>query len=409
MDALNKKFHIFDILMFISILFIGTDIWAINIGVNIRLIQVFYIGFVALLIIDGRYKLYFNIPLLFFVSSASISTIFSISFKESFVYYLWIIYDLVFLIPIFYFYLNEYGPSRLFKIFRLVFVCIFCLIIFQFVIDTFFGIELPIFSCQHHLGITRPALWFYEPSYLASFLLIYFAILTYKIFVYKEFELIIEYCLMAFALVLVTSTTGFIGLALCLGFGMVAFVKNLKNLEWQIYAVIGFIFLAILGISLLYLIFPNVVNVFIMRLFRDGISESSGTRVSEYKYQIECFLRYPIFGAGLDCYGSFRQNSSIEASNISLELLACSGLVGFCAFYIFVLFPVYKAFVSKTRNNYKYGKIFSFSLLVLIIILQANQNYMRLYLWMMIIVSYVSIIYEDKQALEVKGIDSNDN
>ena len=56
--------------------------------------------------------------------------------------------------------------------------------------------------------------------------------------------------------------------------------------------------------------------------------------------------------------------------------------------------------MSKRRKYYIISKYLAFSTLVIVVVLQANQNFMRLYLWMIIALTLGSIFYEKSKALK---------
>ena len=204
MQSVKKSISLFDILIFIGILFIGTDKWAINLGVNIRLVQIYYIFVIGYLVIKRKYCFYYNPLVITFLFIATFSTIFSLDYLQSLPYYIWIIYDILILMPIFYCYINDYGPKRLLNIFKYVFITMFFLIFIQFFLDGILGIELPFLSCQHHLGVMRPALWFYEPSYLSTFMLIYFSMSSYMLLAEKNIKQIILFIMMGMSVTIIT-------------------------------------------------------------------------------------------------------------------------------------------------------------------------------------------------------------
>ena len=70
-------------------------------------------------------------------------------------------------------------------------------------------------------------------------------------------------------------------------------------------------------------------------------------------------------------------------------MLACLGVVGTVVFLLFMFYPLVKSY--KLNNDDL--KAYNFSLVIFFIILQANQNYLRLYMFMIIGVVYG--IYEE--------------
>lgn len=391
---MTKKFDLFDILILLSIIFIGTDVWSINLLVNIRLIQVFYLVVVFYMIIKDKYRLYINKYFVLFLLSSSLSVLFSISILNSLLYYFWILYDFIILIPIFYCYVKEKGPKQFLVLIKYTFRIILGLILVQYILDGVLHIELPFLSSQHHMGVTRPALWFYEPSYLASFMLIYLSISAYEVIINKNIRYIFDLLATILSLVIITSTTGFLGIVLVLGLCFILFIAYAKTNKQRLFASLT----AVVSVIVIFLgvrfFLPNVYFLFIDRIFSSGLVSAAGGRITEYNFQINAFVSSPIVGVGLDAYGAFIGNVNSVATNITLELLACSGILGAIAFYSLIVVPCYNAFFGKNKKSINYSKQLCLALFVLIVILQANQNYMRLYLWMMIVVSFAGIEYE---------------
>lgn len=394
-----KNITIYDVLMYIAILFSGTDIWSFNIGVNIRFIQILYV--VILLIYIIKYKpiikwssSYFFIFILIFIINSIISTIFSLNFMHSFLYFTWIIYSVLILIPMFYIYIKNVGVKKLKIIFRAVAISMFLLIIFQFLLDGILKIELPIFSSQHFQGVTRVALWFYEPSYLATFMSIFVSFFSYYVFIRKEYYLIPEFIASVISLLLTTSTTGFLIIFVIFLVVLFTRIRMVSNFEKKLIILLIAIIAIFASLLIAALFFRSVFDKFIMRIFNQGITAASGDRMNDYGNQIRAFFYAPLFGVGLDCYGVFVGDPNIVASNITLELLATMGIFGMVSFYAIIVYLFYETFLSIRAKKYNFSRVVVFSTIILLVALQANQNFMRVYLWMMISISYGAIVFE---------------
>lgn len=84
--------------MFLSTLFIGADIFGVNVGVNLRLDQVFLTLTALLLFSTSKYKIKKVKYLLPFLILTFISTIFSYNLTRSLMFYASIIYNTFFCI-----------------------------------------------------------------------------------------------------------------------------------------------------------------------------------------------------------------------------------------------------------------------------------------------------------------------
>lgn len=402
-----KNATIYDALMFTAILFSGTDIWALNLGVNIRYIQIIYVAILFIYIFKYEPRLKFRVgyvlwPLFLFVFSGYLSTLFAIDRIQSVKYLVWIFYTVLILIPMFYLYVSRLGINKLETILKTVVVVLFILIVGQLILDMILKIELPFLRSQHHEGVTRVALWFYEPSYLASFMAIFVGYFAYRVFINNRFDLIKILVLAVLCMVATTSTTGFMAIAFL--FALIVFAKVIAVRDVREKAIILSIALIILviAITVMALAFRSVFDKFVLRIFSQGLAKASGERISDYGNQFDAFKSAPIFGVGLDCYGVFMGDPSLVASNISLELLATMGVFGFIAFYLIFAVLLFEVFISKRRKCYHISKAIVFSTLFLIVVLQANQNFMRLYLWMMVAISYGATAYEKRNNIENK-------
>lgn len=401
----KTKLNIHDILILCAILFSGTDIWAINVGFNIRIIQIVYIFILGAFIIDYKPKLkfkltYFKVIIFLFFLAGIISTLFAINKFKSLTYLIWIVYTFVILIPMFYLYIINEGIGKIIRILRIVVNILFCLILFQLFLDMILGIELPIFSSQHYMGITRPALWFYEPSYLATYLSIFVAFFAYQVLIKNDKKQLLPLILSIISTGLTTSTTGFLSIGFVLGVLILAKIIMIKDVRMKIIIIVVTLTILLLAILMMRIFFSNVFDKFIMRIFNQGIAGASGARVSDYSRQIAAFKTSPLFGIGLDCYGTFIDVADGQCSNLTLELLATTGIFGCFVFYLIIFSIFYEAFMSKRRKYYIISKYLAFSTLVIVVVLQANQNFMRLYLWMIIALTLGSIFYEKSKALK---------
>ena len=239
-----------------------------------------------------------------------------------------------------------------------------------------FGIE--IFDYGYYLGVYRINLWFYEPSYLSTYLAIWFSYSLYLLIIKGDRTYIKDIILSITSFILSTATTGFIAMIISFGFIMLLSLRKIK-LKQYIYIASSILITLIVII----LFFPNVFDVFFLRLF-EGIIEASGDRIKRYSETFNVFLSKPIFGIGSGCYGYYFNNPKLVPTNVFLEMLACLGIVGTIMFIYFIFMPVIKLYKSKDIDY----RAYSFALFIFFIVLQANQNYLRLYMFMIMGVVY---------------------
>ncbi len=400
MDYLKKHYSFLDILMLLAIVFIGSDKYGFQFaGMNFRLVQLYYVFVALFLMFNHKYRVLIPKSLIVFFTFFVISSILSIGIKKSIAFDIWLIYNVVFVLGLFYTYIKLVGKDKFIDVFRFSLLFIFSLAAISFMFGNILKIEFPFFTYQNYKGINRTALWFYEPSYLASFVTIYLGFSFYHFVVNSEKKYIYDVIFSILTILFTTSSTGFIAIILCLIFTYFYKALTMDTLRKKIYTMlIGFGILICLFL-VVYFAFPKIYNVFIKRLFVDGLSSSSGNRVSGYSDAIKAFIKYPFFGVGPNCYGLYLGDSEIQPTNVTLELLATTGIFATCAFYFFTLYPI-KVFIEK--KNYKEARPFVFALITFVLILQANQNYMRLYMWMIIGISYAFMRLNDEEREENK-------
>lgn len=374
---MNKKLDTaIHVITFINILFIGSDIFSFEIiGVTVRYIQIgLLLGFLLLAI---KRKRNIKIPkiLILYLLIMFITSILAVNIKLGIIYYLSIIYNSIFVFLYFKEYIREYKINNFTKLFRLSCYGIAVLMIIVFGLEKF-GIE--ILSYGYYLGVYRINLWFYEPSYLSTYLSIWYSLALYYLIVKGDKGYIKDIVFSILSFILSTATTGFIAIIVSFGFVVLMVIRKLKVKH---YLIMGLTLIA--TILLVLLVFPNVFDVFFLRLF-EGISQASGDRIKRYSETVNVFLENPIFGIGTGCYGYYLNQAGLVPTNVLLEMLASLGIVGTTMFLYFIFMPVVKAYKS---NNIDY-KAYSYSLIIFFIILQANQNYLRLYMFMIMGVVY---------------------
>ena len=133
------------------------------------------------------------------------------------------------------------------------------------------------------------------------------------------------------------------------------------------------------------IIFNNIFEVFVKRLFVNSLDSSSGGRITQWKETFIVFKENPLFGIGGGNYGSYLgMENNYVPSNVTLELMAVHGIFSTIAFYgltvsLFIRgIKVYKC----SRGKYKTLIAYCVALVIFTIVLQFNKGYLRLYHWM---------------------------
>lgn len=373
-DIAKPRSNIQDGLFLISFLLIGADLWSVSVGgftlrvANLTLLLCFLLWVYNRCYRQGLRQLLILLP---FLVAMAISGIGSASAKGTFGYIVWTTFNIVitFFVSFTWAFWNDekYVLERTRQIMRAIAI----LLLAQFAFG-FTHIEIPGFRTDYGI-LPRPALWFYEPSYLATFFVTYLAV-----FMLQSLETVGEESkknrwtlfIIFVAMVFSTSSTGFIGIAVSVV--IVVATANIKTSRKAAF----FIGAAIVGgvvILAVYLAFPKIVTFFIGRLFTSSISKASGGRVEAWDLSFQVFLERPLFGIGAGAYSAVTGG---EASNVTFELLATMGIFGCLAFYAIPIFLLRSWRVSPVIKAFSIGSV------VFLITLQANQNYLRLYYWL---------------------------
>lgn len=389
-----------DILMVLCLVFIGGDSLSFSINnMTIRLVQfIFPLAFINLIFLRAYSfkKFSYFIP---FGVGMFLSMIFGLNIKNSLSYFLWMCYNLFLIVFVVASYIKLVGKAKAEKIIRLSFLIVGGLIVIQTIMLWVFNYDLPFLVHQEHLGIYRPALWFYEPSYLATYLSFWLAYSIYKLLVDLDKKYIFDAIFMTLLMCMTTSSTAFLAVGLIYLCGIIFFLFQKKvAFKIRIGVIGGIVSLGIIAIVMMAIFTPHIFETFFMRIFNDGIFEAGGDRFNHYKESWEMFLNRPIFGVGPNNYNVFLgQPSTYQPTNITLEILSTTGIVGLIGFYFIPGVILYKLF--STKNSY----VAIFALIIFLITLQANQNYLRLYLWLFIGISLADV-WSSKTVSNIKTV-----
>lgn len=356
-----------DKLMLLYFLLSGADIFSTRIFDNtVRLVNIYAIMLVIYLIIIKKYK--FNKEISKIYLTVIIVHFFSIFYSilpvNSLLYLIYAIFYLFFTLNLIYSWGKSKKVGEIINVYIMSFRIISILTITQFILGNT-GI-LKILSYQVHRGIFRPALWFYEPSYLATFLTLYYMltlILRKKYFKDLLFSIL--------TISLTTSSTGYISIVIGI---IIYLVLSNEKIKEKIKILL---LITIAGINILsgiLIVKSNIIDVFIGRLFRSGISSSSGIRMKVNIESLKIIKENFWVGIGANTFQEYFGSSPM---NVTLEIFSTLGIIGgiiLLLFFIIITLKIYK------NKNLIY-QAFAISFLLFFIILQANQNYMRLYMW----------------------------
>lgn len=386
-------------LVFLCVLLIGADTWGVNIGgFNFRFVQLILLAAGLIIVVKNKYKFYFSPVLLAFIGLYFVSCLFSVSITESLIYFVWLLYNIFIILFLFASYVSSYGIRNFMKILRISFYVQTVLLAVQFFLELIAGYKIPFFTTGTFMGIPRPALWFYEPSYLATYFSFWLICCGYLFLRTYKRMFLIDFLFALAGMALCTATTGFlaIGATFIIMFLSAFYYKRNK-------VVIILVAAALVAYIAIILLLPNVLSVFVGRLFSDGIVSASGGRIGMWSETWKVFLTRPLFGVGPNCYGEFLGfDRSYVPSNVTLELLATTGIFTTFALILFISLIIRNSFrvYKKVRGEDSLALwALSIGLILFLIVLQANQGYMRLYMWMIFGILMGGASYVKKQSL----------
>lgn len=374
-----RKICISDYIIFLCMLFIGSDIFSINIsGYTFRIVQILLLIVTIIFIMKKKYNLSNIFSIFLFILSNMISTMISVNQKGSLLYVFWTLFNYLFIFCLFYSWSTRNENEKIYSLWRKTYIIQGFLIILQFIL-ALMGIR--ILNQQSYFGIPRPALWFYEPSYLATYFIVFFTISLYMYISTGGKKYRNDSIFATIVIGFITSSSGFIGMfisiIICILFAKQKILKKIKN-------IITILTTFIICFSIIYLIYPKIFDVFIGRLFKDGLFVSSGERMSGWSLAFNVFKYNEFFGVGPNAYQSYT-GSLTPPTNVTLEILCCLGIIGLITFSIFILSVLIKGILHLKfldGKNRILAKAIILSFIIFIIVLQFNQNYLRLYMWM---------------------------
>lgn len=175
----NLKGDLIKVFLFLSILLIGADRLSFNLfGYTFRIVQLFFVIF-AFFDLQKLYKI--DLKVLWLYSLIVLPHLFSLFYSyniiDSLMYLFWVVYNFLFIIVPVINYI-EYDQKIVWNYYMWSFRIVGILTILHSAL-ILMGIQVPFILNNLTLGIPRPSVWFYEPSYLATYMILYFGISLY--------------------------------------------------------------------------------------------------------------------------------------------------------------------------------------------------------------------------------------
>ncbi|MBN1299530.1 MAG: O-antigen ligase family protein [Actinobacteria bacterium] len=420
MEKINKySNYLFRLFLLLIILFISSDIFLV-VEVSDATIRFSYIVFSILFILWIIYCSFLRdfsipkdksyLPLFLFCFVSFISSLNSIFALKSLIYSLWTIFSALTIVFLVWF-LRHNKLRNLDWILKIYFYSFFAISVFGL-----YQVLLP-FLIEERTPFVRQ--WWdrytvaringlsFEPSFFATYLLmgcfIWFILwlrnndsVKYKSIILITISLVI---------VLSSSRLGWIGIVMIIAYGLYEFaghyIVSRKFPVQHMKFFITFSIIVLVGIIAFLVVITNQETF--KFLFKGtgllGTTEFTFSMRNDRTMEtFKVFLDKPsniIIGAGPGGVGAYINRNpesfinlwSTEPNNITAEILASVGIIGFGIFVWFIA-GIFKRLWALYKNNYMVKRYRTICLALFcglaieLIILQFNQNYLRPYLWL---------------------------
>lgn len=432
MEKINKyPNYLYRILLLLIIVFISSDIFlTIEIsGATVRFSYIlFFILFILWIIYIFMTKSYdipvdrTYLPLILFCFISCLSSLNSAFPVKSLIYTLWTIFYVITIVFLIWFSRNNRLKNLdwMLKVYFYSYLFISFFGFYQILLPFIIGNKTPlVMQWWREYSLARINAFSYEPSYFATYMLM--GLFIWFILWIRRSDFInykgITVIAIGIIIFLSSSRIGWIGIILIAAYGLIELTGyysvhkkfSRQNAKFFVSLILATVFVA----TLLFIIINDPERFdFLFRgtgLF-DTADYSYAMRNERAIETLEVFLDSPVnilIGVGPGGVGAYMINNpakfgiavegfekiwSTEPSNITAELLASVGMIGFILFAWFLII-IFKRLWSLYRNNNlikRYRVIclaLFWGLIMELIILQFNQNYLRPYLWLHIGIS----------------------
>lgn len=238
-----------------------------------------------------------------------------------------------------------------------------------------------------------------EPSYYATYLITGWGMLAYmiekKVALFPSRTLVIYFSIVSAALILSTSRMAILVIGLYFAFffvrGIFISVVNLKiypKFLLAVFVVIMTMMMFFVGIAFT-VGFGSLQFLLFGVGFGSGSDYSSSMRIGLMADTYQLFLDSPLIGYGLGGvwsqigYSNGLPPGEATGMNVTVEILAASGLVGFAFFVLYLGTIIKNVFSNHRSRHWVHGTLVALGvgLILIYIILQFNQGIMRVYFW----------------------------
>lgn len=381
--------------IFLSLLLIGADLVAIHVaGLTLRLVFPVLMTSFALLYLQKGEKIRIHSALLLLFGllalAGAASTLNSLEPVKSVGYTIWVLFDFLAIITLGYNFTRLYPAATSLSVWFLV----FRIHVFMVVAEIAWNLITGTSSLSN-----RPHLWFYEPSYLAIFLVGYFGASLYLLLeVGKPYRF--DFFLSLVGLLATTSATGLFGIFFCVVMNFIVARQRMKLLVMS----------AVIGLSaggILFLLFGDTVYFqlligFLLNgdLTTNLLLDRAGDRWLRVLIGLAAFQNHPWLGVGIGGDSAYMAAqplpdyawpyvhpwTSLEGQpfcNIFVEVLGTTGLLGFIPF-LGILFYSLASMITLLRQKHPIspaGMAFFMGFFATFLSLQFDGTVLRYYLW----------------------------
>lgn len=384
----------FLLLMFLSLLLIGADRFAVHAGVTLRIVfPVFMLAFGSLYMRKGTEIAFdYNLGVLFFLLSVAgaISTLHSLQTMKSLGYTIWVLFDFFVILALTYNFAKQYPMRIVLSVWFLAFRIHVLLMIAELVLGVI----------RHNLG--RPQVWFYEPSYFAIFMTAYFGSSLYLLLAEgKPYRL--DFFLSLFAILAMGSATGIFGAFLAVCFNVLIARQRLKLLLWAAALIVLFF-------GTLHLFFSHTMYYqFVAESILNGdfsaniVLDRAGNRWIRVLVGWDAFLHNPWLGVGIGGDSAYMDalplpNAALDYvrpwtwadieggrpfANIFVEVLGTMGIIGFIPFagiFLYAIRRLIGILSNRSLDASLTAAVFA-GFFSTVMALQLDGTMLRYYLW----------------------------
>ena len=329
-------------------------------------------------------------------------------------YHLWLVFDIAIIFCFTQLINDEDKNDKVIKLYIISFFIMAIVGILEFIISIC-GIEIPYITQWWIQGkLPRINGFSFEPSYYATYLIIGWVMC--RVLVENHWREIkhLLIILLTITLAIVLSSSR-IGIVLIFLFEICILIKNIIKKTHKKY-ILTMIILGSIGLLLtIYMLNQDNYRFLLQGTGLNGSSAHSVTEREENLLNVlEVFKESPFIGKGLGgIYAEMANNKGLDVYSVDVqdaasgicvfaEILAASGIFGFIFFMLYIIKLIYLP-LKKIKEDIepKYKAVIKgliFSLIMELIILQFNQNILRVYVWIhiAIISSYYRFIINKK-------------